>query len=99
VIQFAIGERRQHRAGMTARGLFVTGTDTGVGKTRVAVALIHSCARRAAGGGDEAGVGGQRPRWTPIHYGLRGRVESYAGRAARGRAGTAAAANVADLRT
>jgi len=26
---------------MTARGLFVTGTDTGVGKTRVAVALIH----------------------------------------------------------
>ena len=27
---------------MTARGLFVTGTDTGVGKTRVAVALIHT---------------------------------------------------------
>lgn len=27
---------------MTARGLFVTGTDTGVGKTRVAVALIHA---------------------------------------------------------
>lgn len=26
---------------MSARGLFVTGTDTGVGKTRVAVALIH----------------------------------------------------------
>ena len=26
---------------MTTRGLFVTGTDTGVGKTRVAVALIH----------------------------------------------------------
>jgi dethiobiotin synthetase len=26
---------------MTARGLFVTGTDTGVGKTRVAVALAH----------------------------------------------------------
>jgi dethiobiotin synthetase len=26
---------------MTARGLFVTGTDTGVGKTRVAVALVH----------------------------------------------------------
>ena len=26
---------------MKARGLFVTGTDTGVGKTRVAVALIH----------------------------------------------------------
>ncbi|WP_296640484.1 dethiobiotin synthase, partial [Thiobacillus sp. 65-1402] len=32
---------------MTARGLFVAGTDTGVGKTRVAVALIH--ALRAAG--------------------------------------------------
>jgi len=27
---------------MTARGLFVTGTDTGVGKTRVAVSLIHA---------------------------------------------------------
>lgn len=27
---------------MTPRGLFVTGTDTGVGKTRVAVALIHA---------------------------------------------------------
>ena len=27
---------------MTTRGLFVTGTDTGVGKTRVAVALIHT---------------------------------------------------------
>ena len=24
------------------KGLFVTGTDTGVGKTRVAVALIHA---------------------------------------------------------
>lgn len=32
---------------MTARGLFVTGTDTGIGKTRVAVALVH--ALRAAG--------------------------------------------------
>ena len=27
---------------MSARGLFVTGTDTGVGKKRVAVALIHA---------------------------------------------------------
>jgi len=27
---------------MTSRGFFVTGTDTGVGKTRVAVALIHA---------------------------------------------------------
>jgi len=27
---------------MSARGVFVTGTDTGVGKTRVAVALIHA---------------------------------------------------------
>jgi len=27
---------------MTTRGLFVTGTDTGVGKTRVSVALIHA---------------------------------------------------------
>jgi len=31
---------------MTARGLFVTGTDTGVGKTRVAVALIHALRAR-----------------------------------------------------
>ncbi|MDP1863088.1 MAG: dethiobiotin synthase [Thiobacillus sp.] len=31
---------------MNPRGLFVTGTDTGVGKTRVAVALIHTlCAQ------------------------------------------------------
>jgi len=27
---------------MTARGLFITGTDTGAGKTRVAVALVHA---------------------------------------------------------
>ena len=31
---------------MTERGLFVTGTDTGVGKTRVAVALIHALRAR-----------------------------------------------------
>lgn len=31
---------------MSARGLFVTGTDTGVGKTRVAVALIHALRAR-----------------------------------------------------
>jgi dethiobiotin synthetase len=31
---------------MSARGLFVTGTDTGVGKTRVAVALIRSLRAR-----------------------------------------------------
>ena len=31
---------------MTARGVFVTGTDTGVGKTRVAVALIHALRAR-----------------------------------------------------
>lgn len=31
---------------MSARGLFVTGTDTGVGKTRVAVALIHALRMR-----------------------------------------------------
>ncbi|MBI1285498.1 MAG: dethiobiotin synthase [Thiobacillus sp.] len=31
---------------MTARGLFITGTDTGVGKTRVAVALIHALRAR-----------------------------------------------------
>jgi dethiobiotin synthetase len=31
---------------MSARGLFVAGTDTGVGKTRVAVALIHALRAR-----------------------------------------------------
>lgn len=31
---------------MSPRGLFVTGTDTGVGKTRVAVALIHALRAR-----------------------------------------------------
>ncbi|KVW97351.1 dethiobiotin synthase [Thiobacillus denitrificans] len=31
---------------MSARGLFVTGTDTGVGKTQVAVALIHALRAR-----------------------------------------------------
>jgi dethiobiotin synthetase len=32
---------------MSARGLFVTGTDTGVGKTLVAAALLHALARRS----------------------------------------------------
>lgn len=31
---------------MKARGIFVTGTDTGVGKTRVAIALIHALRAR-----------------------------------------------------
>lgn len=31
---------------MKARGVFVTGTDTGVGKTRVAIALIHALRTR-----------------------------------------------------
>jgi dethiobiotin synthetase len=31
---------------VTARGVFVTGTDTGVGKTLVAAALLHALARR-----------------------------------------------------
>ena len=31
---------------MSARGLFVTGTDTGVGKTLVAAALVHGLVRR-----------------------------------------------------
>ena len=42
---------------MTACGLFVTGTDTGVGKTRVAVALIH--ALRAQG----LRVAAMKPWW------------------------------------
>lgn len=33
---------------MTPRGLFVTGTDTGVGKTLVACALLHALAARGA---------------------------------------------------
>jgi dethiobiotin synthetase len=35
-----------HRAPRTAHGLFVTGTDTGVGKTLVACALLHALAGR-----------------------------------------------------
>jgi dethiobiotin synthetase len=31
---------------MNARSLFVTGTDTGVGKTRVSAALLHACQQR-----------------------------------------------------
>lgn len=31
-----------HASRLTPRGYFVTGTDTGVGKTRVAVALVHA---------------------------------------------------------
>lgn len=31
---------------MSARGIFVTGTDTGVGKTRVALALVHALRAR-----------------------------------------------------
>lgn len=31
---------------MSGRGFFVTGTDTGVGKTRIAAALLHGCAVR-----------------------------------------------------
>lgn len=49
---------------MSARGLFVTGTDTGVGKTRVAVALIHAlraqglrvAAMKPVSAGSEAGA-------------------------------------------
>ena len=36
-----VGAALWPRIPMTAKGFFVTGTDTGVGKTRVAVALVH----------------------------------------------------------
>ena len=35
-----------HPSPLTPRGIFVTGTDTGVGKTRVATALLRAFARR-----------------------------------------------------
>ena len=35
-----------HRSRLTAHGFFVTGTDTGVGKTLVACALLHALAAR-----------------------------------------------------
>jgi dethiobiotin synthetase len=35
-----------HRLPLTARGFFVTGTDTGVGKTLIACALLHAFAAR-----------------------------------------------------
>ncbi|HTT08791.1 MAG TPA: dethiobiotin synthase [Gammaproteobacteria bacterium] len=47
---------------MSARGLFITGTDTGVGKTRVAVALLQRLSamdRRAVGMKPVATGGGQ----------------------------------------
>ena len=46
-----------------ARGFFVTGTDTGVGKTLVACALLHAFAARGlTRGRHEAGRGGRRAR-------------------------------------
>ena len=35
-----------HKSQVTSHGLFITGTDTGVGKTRVATALLRALARR-----------------------------------------------------
>ena len=35
-----------HKSQVTSHGLFITGTDTGVGKTRVATALLRAFARR-----------------------------------------------------
>ena len=35
-----------HQSPVTSHGLFITGTDTGVGKTRVATALLRAFARR-----------------------------------------------------
>jgi len=54
-----------HRSPLTAHGFFVTGTDTGVGKTLVSAALLHALAahrlrvvgmKPVAAGCDEAGV-------------------------------------------
>ena len=39
-----VGPRAQSPAAVTARGIFITGTDTGVGKTRVACALLRELA-------------------------------------------------------
>ena len=64
---------------MTARGLFVTGTDTGVGKTRVAVSLIH--ALRAQGlrvAAMKPVSAGSAPRGDSDPLRAEARVESYA---------------------
>jgi dethiobiotin synthetase len=62
-----------------ARGLFVTGTDTGVGKTRVAVALIH--ALRAQGlrvAAMKPVSAGHAPQGDSAPLRAEARVESYA---------------------
>ena len=50
---------------MTARGFFVSGTDTGVGKTVVACALVRALRRRGLDAGVmkpiETGVGAEGP--------------------------------------
>ena len=75
------------RASVTAmaRGLFVAGTDTGVGKTFVAAALLRALAsRRRAGRGHEARRGGHRGgqhrRRRRRHARGRGRPRRAAGR-------------------
>ena len=42
-------------AGVGVRGVVVTGTDTGVGKTLVAASLLHGLPAGAPRGRDEAG--------------------------------------------
>ena len=64
---------------MSARGLFITGTDTGVGKTRVAVSLIH--ALRAQGlrvAAMKPVSAGSAPRGDSDPLRAKARVESYA---------------------
>jgi dethiobiotin synthetase len=60
------GDKNPHRPAHRTKGYFVTGTDTGVGKTRSATALLHAFSMRglravgmkpvAAGAEDEAGT-------------------------------------------
>ena len=64
---------------MKARGLFVTGTDTGVGKTRVAVALVHALrAQDLRVAAMKPVSAGNAPRGDSDPLRAEARVESYA---------------------
>jgi dethiobiotin synthetase len=65
---------------VTARGLFVTGTDTGVGKTVVACAIVHALRERGLDVGVmkpiETGVGAEGPQDALALWRAAGEVDS-----------------------
>jgi dethiobiotin synthetase len=56
---------------MKNRGLFISGTDTGVGKTQVTFGLAAALARRFASAGQPGTAGGRQVRlWKPVQTGV-----------------------------